>query len=200
MLAMIAGVTSGLLSMLQGALLAAGLMLLTRCTDGATARKAPDWQVLVVIATSFGIGAALQASGAAAVLANGLIGMADQDPHVALALVFVSTALLTAFATNNVAAVLAFPVLIVMLTGWIDAAGAAAAAAAALSKECETSPILRFDDDTFIDFRARRPVMELRDGINTDLVWNTIELRAGRSSSGRSATSSSRVSVAISAT
>jgi hypothetical protein len=77
------------------------------------------------------------------------------------------------------------PVLVVMLTGWIDAAGAAAAAADALSDECETSPIVRFDDDTFIDYRARRPLMELRDGINTDLVWSTIELRAGRSSSGR---------------
>lgn len=77
------------------------------------------------------------------------------------------------------------PVLVVMLTGWIDAAGAAAAAAEALSEECETSPIVRFDDDTFIDYRARRPIMELRDGINTDLVWSTIELRAGRSTSGR---------------
>lgn len=77
------------------------------------------------------------------------------------------------------------PILIVMLTGWIDAAGAADAAAEALSKECETSPIVRFDDDTFIDFRARRPTMELRDGVNTDLIWSTIEMRAGRSSSGR---------------
>lgn len=77
------------------------------------------------------------------------------------------------------------PVLVVMLTGWIDAAGAAASAADALSAECETSPIARFDDDTYIDFRARRPLMELRDGVNTDLVWSTIELRAGRSSSGR---------------
>lgn len=77
------------------------------------------------------------------------------------------------------------PVLVVMLTGWIDAAGAAAAAADALAKECETAPLVRFDDDTFIDYRARRPVMELRDGLNTDLVWSTIELRAGRSSSGR---------------
>lgn len=77
------------------------------------------------------------------------------------------------------------PILVVMLTGWIDAAGAAAGAAEALSIECETSPLVRFDDDTFIDYRARRPIMELRDGINTDLVWSTIELRAGRSSSGR---------------
>jgi len=77
------------------------------------------------------------------------------------------------------------PVLVVMLTGWIDAASAAEAAADSLSKECETSPLVRFDDDTFIDFRARRPLMELRDGVNTDLVWSTIELRSGRSSSGR---------------
>jgi hypothetical protein len=77
------------------------------------------------------------------------------------------------------------PVLVVMLTGWIDAAGAAAAAADALASECNTAPLVRFDDDTFIDFRARRPIMELRDGVNTDLVWSTIELRAGRSSSGR---------------
>jgi hypothetical protein len=77
------------------------------------------------------------------------------------------------------------PVLLVMMTGWIDAAGAAAAAADTVIKECATSPIVRFDDDTFIDFRARRPVMALRDGVNTDLVWSTIELRAGRSTSGR---------------
>lgn len=76
------------------------------------------------------------------------------------------------------------PVLVVMLTGWIDAAGAAAAAADTLMMECHTSPIVRFDDDTFVDFRARRPVMEIRDGINSDLVWSTIELRAGRSTSG----------------
>ncbi len=44
---------------------------------------------------------------------------------------------------------------------------------------------MTFDDDTFIDYRARRPMMELRDGVNTDLVWSTIELRSGRSTSGR---------------
>ena len=52
-------------------------------------------------------------------------------------------------------------------------------------RECETSPVVRFDDDTFIDYRARRPIMELRDGVNTDLRGTTIELGAGRSPSGR---------------
>lgn len=77
------------------------------------------------------------------------------------------------------------PVLIVMMTGWIDAAGAAAGAIEAVAKECETSPIARFDDDTFIDYRARRPTMELRDGVNTNLKWHHIELLAGRSPAGR---------------
>lgn len=77
------------------------------------------------------------------------------------------------------------PVLVVMLDGWIDAAGAAAAAAEVVATECESAPIVRFDDDTFLDFRARRPLMQVRDGVNTNLVWSTIELRAGRSTSGR---------------
>ncbi len=77
------------------------------------------------------------------------------------------------------------PILIVMMTGWIDAAGAAAAAVQVVADECETAPMARFDDDTFIDYRARRPTMELRDGVNTNLRWNHIELLAGRSPAGR---------------
>jgi di/tricarboxylate transporter len=107
---MVLSVTVGWLSMLEAALLAAGLMILTRCTYGRTARRAPDWQVLVVIATSFGIGAALEKTGAASFVAGGLIGLAGGDAWLSLALVFLATALLTSLATNNVAAVLVFPI------------------------------------------------------------------------------------------
>ena len=107
---MVALAASGLLSILEAALIAAGLMIVTGCTSGRVARRAPDWQVLVVIATSFGVGAALQKSGAAAVLADGIIGLAGGDPWATLILLFVATALLTSIATNNVAAVLAFPI------------------------------------------------------------------------------------------
>jgi di/tricarboxylate transporter len=86
------------------------MMILTGCTSGRVARQAPDWQVLVVIATSFGVGAALQKSGAAGMLADSIISLAGGLPVATLVLVFVATALLTAIATNNVAAVLAFPV------------------------------------------------------------------------------------------
>lgn len=108
--AMVLSVSLGWFSMLQAALLAAGLMIVTRCTEGRVARQAPDWQVLVVIATSFGLGAALQKTGAAALIAQNLIGLANGDPWLTLALVFLATALFTAFATNNVAAVLMFSI------------------------------------------------------------------------------------------
>ena len=108
--AMIASVAFGLFSMLEAALLAAGAMVLTRCTPGRVARRSPDWQVLVVIATSLGIGTALEKTGAAGMLAGSLIGLAQGLPWLSLALVFIAAALLTALATNNVAAVLVFPI------------------------------------------------------------------------------------------
>ena len=85
-------------------------MIVTGCTSGRMARRAPDWQVLVVIATSFGIGIALEKTGAADLTAGGLVGLAGGDPWITLTLVYVATSLLTSFATNNVAAVLMFPI------------------------------------------------------------------------------------------
>ena len=77
------------------------------------------------------------------------------------------------------------PVLVVMLTGWIDASGAAAAAMAALEKECERPSLVAFDDDMYIDYRARRPMLELRDGVNTGSCGPSPELHVGRDADGR---------------
>ncbi len=108
--AMVAVVALGWLSMLKAAMLAAGLMIITRCTTGRIARRAVDWQVLVVIAASFGIAAALQNSGAASAIAQWLVSFAQDIPWLALALVFTATALFSALATNNAAAVIMFPI------------------------------------------------------------------------------------------
>ncbi len=76
------------------------------------------------------------------------------------------------------------PVLVVMLTGWIDASGAAAGAMAILEAESAAIPVATFDGDTFIDYRARRPTMEIVDGVHRELSWPSIELRAGRDAQG----------------
>jgi hypothetical protein len=77
------------------------------------------------------------------------------------------------------------PVLIVMLTGWIDAGGAARAAIEAIEHESEASPVAEFDDDVYVDYRARRPVMELRDGLHSVLQWERITLSVGRDRTAR---------------
>ncbi len=76
------------------------------------------------------------------------------------------------------------PVLVTMLVGWIDAGAAAATAMNVLENELAARPVATFDSDTFIDYRARRPTMLLRDGVNTDLVWPDTRLLAGRDSAG----------------
>lgn len=79
---------------------------------------------------------------------------------------------------------LASPVLVVMLGGWIDASGAAAAAMSVIEAESDARTLATFDRDTFIDYRARRPIMELRDGLSKRLVWPDTELKVGTDRSG----------------
>lgn len=110
MAGMVVSVTFGWFSMLQASMLAAGLMLISRCTTASAARRAVDLQVLMVIAAAFGIGLALEKTGAAALVADAMIGLAGDDPWLTLALVFLATSVFTNLITNNAAAALMFPI------------------------------------------------------------------------------------------
>lgn len=77
------------------------------------------------------------------------------------------------------------PTLIVMLSGWIDASGAALGAMDHFLSATEATTFLEFDPDTFIDYRARRPVMELREGVNTRIVWTVPEMKIGKDATGK---------------
>lgn len=72
---------------------------------------------------------------------------------------------------------LAHPVIVMMLEGWIDAGYAAGTAAQTLLSELDTFPVATFDADRLLDHRARRPVMNLVDGVNTGLTWPQVEVR-----------------------
>lgn len=76
------------------------------------------------------------------------------------------------------------PVLIMALEGWIDAGAGAARATAALTDSLDTVLVASFDADELLDHRARRPVMELVDGMNTGLIWPSIELHAATDDAG----------------
>lgn len=96
--------------MLIAAMVAAGLMIITRSCSVLAARNSVDWQVLLVIAASFGIGRAMFTTGLAEQIATSLISLAKEDPWITLAIVYFVTTLFTEFITNNAAAVLVFPI------------------------------------------------------------------------------------------
>lgn len=77
------------------------------------------------------------------------------------------------------------PILIVMLQGWIDAAGAANDAMTAIEGQIDPLPLATFDPDVFMDYRARRPTMEIRDGRNNGIDWPSIDLYCGKDRGGR---------------
>lgn len=107
---MVALAASGLLTMLEAALVAAGLMVASRCTTGADARASIDWSVLVVIGAALGMGRAMESSGAADAVAASWMGLFGAQPWLALAAVYVLTSVFTELITNNAAAVLVFPI------------------------------------------------------------------------------------------
>ena len=110
LVAMVALVTTEQLSMLKASMLAAGLMIITRCCSGSEAKRSVDWGVLLVIAAGLGIGNGLKTSGTAVAIAEMLIGPVGQQPLLALAIVYGITMVLTNLITAKAAAVLVFPI------------------------------------------------------------------------------------------
>jgi di/tricarboxylate transporter len=102
---------TGLLSVLEAALLAALSVVVLRVISPSDARRSVNLDVVVVLAASFGLGNAIAASGLASEVARLLVdafgGLGDVG---VLAGVVLSTALLTQLVTNNATAVVMFPI------------------------------------------------------------------------------------------
>ena len=101
----------GLVPILQAALAAALLVLVTGVLTVRQARDAIDLNIVVLIAAAFGLGAAVETSGLGGTAADLIVGVMTPFGAIgALAAVLVATMLLTELISNNAAAVLAFPV------------------------------------------------------------------------------------------
>ncbi|MHB0777100.1 SLC13 family permease [Halomonas sp. WWR20] len=104
--------TFGVLSILNAAMLGAALAVVSGCCSIGAAKRGLDTQVLLTIAASFGLGAALESSGAAAVIAGHTLTLAGGNPYLLLIGAYILVALLTELVTNNAAAVIAFPIVV----------------------------------------------------------------------------------------
>jgi len=99
----------GEITMFKAALAAAAVMLLTRCCRIDEARRAVDWQLLIAIAASFAIGAALDKTGVADAVTQKVVGAVGGSPWLSLVVVYGMTVTVTEMVTNNAAAALMFP-------------------------------------------------------------------------------------------
>jgi len=109
LVSMIAAASLGFLSMLQAAVVAAALMILTRCVTVAKAKRNLNSDVLLAIAASFALSYALESTGAAQAIAEGMTSLSGGNPWATLAVMYLGTVLVTELVTNNAAAALMFP-------------------------------------------------------------------------------------------
>lgn len=111
--AMVTVVSLDFMTMPLAPMLAAGLMLIFRCCGGSDARRAVDWQVLIVIAAGFALSQAMASSGAAEGASDLLVKtVGNNHPYLALAAIYFITMVFTNLITNVAAAVIIVPIAI----------------------------------------------------------------------------------------
>jgi di/tricarboxylate transporter len=96
--------------MLKASMLAAGLMLITRCCSARAARRNVDWSVLLTIAAAVGLAKGLQTSGASDYLASTVTSLTGDKQGASLLVVYLTTLVATELITHIAAAVLVFPI------------------------------------------------------------------------------------------
>ncbi|MDT8370100.1 MAG: SLC13 family permease [Longimicrobiales bacterium] len=107
---MVALLATGVLPILHGVLAAAFLLVATGVLTPGDARRAVDFDVILLIASAFGVAAAMRTTGLAEVGAGAILTAADPLGRPgAVAAIIVATLLLTELITNNAAAVLVYP-------------------------------------------------------------------------------------------
>ncbi|MGH2705240.1 MAG: PAC2 family protein [Actinomycetota bacterium] len=72
------------------------------------------------------------------------------------------------------------PALIAALDGWVDAGAAGTTAASYIADGGEV--LATFDSDALIDYRARRPTLDIRLGVLTEIGWPDLSIRRVHSS------------------
>jgi di/tricarboxylate transporter len=118
MAAVVAAAALGLAPIVVTAIAGSVLMVVTGCLDADDMYDAIDWRVIILLAGILPLGIALSESGAAGYLAGQAMAMVgDSGPLVALAVLYIVTALLTEAMSNNASAVLLAPIAFATATG-----------------------------------------------------------------------------------
>jgi di/tricarboxylate transporter len=148
LLVIVAG--SGLLDILDAALLTTIALVATGVLTLREARDAVDLDVIIVIGAAFGIGAAMEITGLADAAAGVLLAAFGSFGDIgALLGVVVATIVLTEMITNNAAAVLMFPIAFTA-AGTVDADPRAFAIAVAVAASASFLTPIGYQTNTIV--------------------------------------------------
>ena len=111
MIAMVVVSALGILPLLQCAFLAAAAMLLCRCCNMEQAMRAVNWEILMVFAGNAVLGLAIQKTGIAEWLANGILDACGTNPIVVMTAVCFVATFITEFISNTAAGAMFFPIM-----------------------------------------------------------------------------------------
>lgn len=110
MLAMLLLSTFEVIPILQSCFLAAFAMIITRCCSIEQARDSINWNVLMIFAGSVCLGTAIEKSGIAVVLANGLLNVCGDSPLLVLVAICFLGTFITEFISNTACAAMFYPI------------------------------------------------------------------------------------------
>ena len=108
--AMVALAASGVITMLNSALLATFAMLITGCLSMEQAWRSVQWKTIAVLGAALGLESAITGSGLSAKIAELCAAVGGSSPRSALAVVFVGTIIMTNLISNTATAAFMFPV------------------------------------------------------------------------------------------
>ena len=111
MIAMVVVSALGIMPLLQCAFLAAAAMLICRCCNMEQAMRAINWEILMVFAGSAVLGLAIQKTGIAEWLANGILDVCGTNPIVVMTAVCLVGTFITEFISNTAAGAMFFPIM-----------------------------------------------------------------------------------------
>ncbi len=111
MIAMVVLSACGVIPLLQCAFLAAAAMLICRCCNMEQAMRAINWGILMVFAGSAVLGLAIQKTGIAEWLANGVLEVCGTNPLVVMTAICLVATFITEFISNTAAGAMFFPIM-----------------------------------------------------------------------------------------
>ena len=110
MIGMVALSAFGVMSLLQAAALAAILMVVLGCCTTSQAFKSIDWQIFIIFACSVAFGSAIEKTGLAEMIANGLLSVCGTNPYVVLIAICLVGTFMTEFISNTACGAMFYPI------------------------------------------------------------------------------------------